>query len=93
MKSKLACEAARKAATEAAEENKRDTKCIDEVLEYLKTVEYHYCCCDKAYKARKLISPYCMVHDIKTELEEIIMQYSSRETKNTNFERLKDIDN
>jgi hypothetical protein len=54
----------------------KNAKCLDEVLEYLKTIEFHYCICGEEYKGRGLIAPNCVVHDIKDELEEIIMQYA-----------------
>lgn len=54
----------------------KNAKCIDEVLEYLKTIEYHYCICGEEYKGRQLIAPNCVAHDIKNELEELIMQYA-----------------
>jgi hypothetical protein len=62
----------------------KDAKCIDEILEYLKTIEFHYCICGEEYKSRGLIAPNCVAHDIKDELEELIMEYAPCETKDAN---------
>jgi len=60
--------------TERAQERKtmgpievlyKNAKCLDEVLEYLKTIEFHYCICGEEYKGRGLIAPPVLKSIIK----------------------------